>query len=404
MRKNIVVVGTSFGGFTGALELKDLLDNAHHITVIAPSPIFTFIPSLIWYPFGLRNDHEITFDVRPIYKNKGITFIQEPVLRFDTTSRLIITPTQQVAYDFLLIATGPKLDFDSVKGFGPDKHSLSIFSLDHAKQTKIAWEAFIKDPGPIVIGASQGASFFGAAYEFVFNVITQLKKQHIQDKSLITFITPEPFLTHFGVGGFGQSKAMCERLFDENNIQWRTNASIDEVFTNRVTLTNGESFDTKFTMIMPRFLGIDAIRNSPQLGDNEGFIPVKTTYQHKLFPSIFAAGTAIQIKQTESTAVPCGVPKTGYAAEQMAKVAAHNIKTILENKLAIEDDLFLENLPFEKITTNYIMDTGTAGILLLGDKMTGNKFLEFAISGPQSHWAKVAFEKYFLSSRRRGKV
>jgi sulfide:quinone oxidoreductase len=66
-RKRIIVIGTSFAGYTGALELHDLLGSAHDITVVANTHEFVFIPSLIWYPFGLREKHDIAFDVRPIY-------------------------------------------------------------------------------------------------------------------------------------------------------------------------------------------------------------------------------------------------------------------------------------------------------------------------------------------------
>ena len=38
-------------GYTGALELHELLGNAHDITVVANTHEFVFIPSLIWYPF-----------------------------------------------------------------------------------------------------------------------------------------------------------------------------------------------------------------------------------------------------------------------------------------------------------------------------------------------------------------
>src|SRR6266498_1507189 len=162
-RKRIVVVGTSFAGYTGALELHELLGDDHDITVVANTHDFVFIPSLIWYPFGLREKQDISFDVRPIYAQHHIHFVEASVTGFDLERRLVKTNGADIPYDYLLIATGPKVDFDSVRGLGPHKHSHSICNLAHAEETRRAWKHFLHDPGPIVVGAAQGAACFGAA-------------------------------------------------------------------------------------------------------------------------------------------------------------------------------------------------------------------------------------------------
>src|SRR5215472_14213308 len=162
-RKRVVVVGSSFAGYTGALELQHLLGDAHDIIVIAKSADFVFIPSLIWFPFGLREKKDIAFDVRPIYAKRNIQFIEAEATGFDLAGRKVLTSAGPIDYDFLLIATGPKVDYESVQGLGPGKNSWSICNIEHATNTRRAWEKFLKDPGPIVIGASQGAACFGAA-------------------------------------------------------------------------------------------------------------------------------------------------------------------------------------------------------------------------------------------------
>ncbi|MFX5873850.1 NAD(P)/FAD-dependent oxidoreductase, partial [Acinetobacter baumannii] len=70
-----------------------------------------------------------------------------------------------VDYDYLVIATGPELAFDEIPGFGPDAHTQSICATDHAKAARDAFEALCANPGPIVVGAAQGASCYGPAYE-----------------------------------------------------------------------------------------------------------------------------------------------------------------------------------------------------------------------------------------------
>lgn len=398
-RKRIVVIGTSFAGYTGALELHELLGKQHDITVIASSHEFVFIPSLIWYPFGLREKGDIAFDVRPIYAERGITFVEDKVTGFDL-ERQVVQAAQagELPYDYLLIATGPKVDFASVPGLGPDKYSLSICNVEHAEETRHAWSRFIQDPGPIVIGAAQGAACFGAAYEFIFNVRHQLKKLHLLEKAPLTYVTAEPFLGHFGIGGFGNAKWMSEKFFKMEGIDWRTNSTISEVRADAVVLGTGEVLPSKFSMIIPRFLGIDAIRSTPGLGNANGFIETGDDYRHKVYPNVYAAGVAVHVPPVGETDVPCGVPKTGYPSEVMAKTAAHNIAA------DIRGETERKTMPFSLIQAYCIMDTGDMGMMILGDHMLGARHLEFIIPGPQAHWAKLAFEKYFLYSRKHGHV
>ena len=397
-RKRIVVVGSSFAGYTGALELKHLLGDAHDITVIAKSADFVFIPSLIWYPFGLREKKDIAFDVKPIYAKHGIQFLEAEAMRFDPAAKQVVTTAGPIDYDYLLIGTGPKVDFESVPGLGPGKHSWSICNIDHATKTRAAWEAFVKDPGPIVIGASQGAACFGAAYEFMFNVRYQLKKHKLLDKAPITFVTAEPFLGHFGIGGFGNAKKMAEMFFNMYHIRFVVDAVVKEVQQDGVLMDDGAFLPSKFTMIIPRFLGVDAVRNSPGLGNANGFIEVNDGYQHLRYPEIYAAGVAVFVPPIGGSKVPCGVPKTGYPSEVMAKTAVANIAA------SIKGEKERHSMPFSMIHAYCIMDTGDMGMMILGDHMLGARHLEFVIPGPQAHWAKLAFEKYFLATRSHGRV
>ena len=397
-RKHVVVIGSSFAGYTGALELREMLGDEHDITVIDKSSDFVFIPSLIWYPFGSREAKDISFDVRPVYEKRGIRFLQTPARGFDLENRTVHTGNGDVPYDYLLIATGPFVDFEDVPGLGPEKNSWSICNLGHAEETRQAWERFLDDPGPIVIGASQGAACFGAAYEFVFNVRYQLKKNKLLDKAPIAYVTAEPFLAHFGIGGLGKGQMMAEKMFKFYDIDRRTNAVVDEVQPDAVVLEGGERIPSKFTMIIPRFLGVDAVRNTPGLANANGFIEVDEGYQHPDHPEVYAAGVAVHVPPPEETPIPCGVPKTGYPSEQMAKTAAHNIA------VEITGEGERKEMPFSMIHAYCIMDTGNMGMVILGDQMLGPRHLEFIIPGPQAHWAKIAFEKYFMATRKRGRV
>jgi len=106
---------------------------------------------------------------------------------------------------------------------------------------------------------------------------------------------------------------------------------------------------------------------------------------------------AVYVPPAGETPVACGVPKTGYPSEVMAKTAAANIAADIKGSEH-------KTMPFSLIHAYCIMDTGNMGMLILGDHMLGARHLEFIIPGPQAHWAKLAFEKYFLYTRKHGHV
>ena len=395
-RKRIVIVGTNFASYTAALELKELVGDNHDITVVANTHKFLFFPSLIWYPFGLREEKDITFDVRPIYKSHGIEFIEAEVTGFaPAQNQVLLRQGAPISYDYLLIGTGPKVDYDYIPGLR--EHSHSIVGLPAAQRTREAWNRFLADPGPVVIASAQGAACFGAAYEFLFNVRYQLAKHKLQDKASLTYVTAEPFAAHFGIGGFGNAQKMCEWMFAHYQISAHFNAVIKEVKADGVVLESGEFYPSKFTMVMPRFVGVDAVRSSPGLANPNGFIEVDDSYQHPTFANIYAAGVAVHVKPPAQPPVPCGVPKTGYPTEQMAKTAVRNIVADIKG-------LAKTHAKFDDMAAYCIMDTGNMGMLIVGDHMLSPREHEFIIPGPEAHWAKVAFEKYFLWSRRHAHV
>ena len=57
-----------------------------------------------------------------------------------------------------MIATGFLNDFDVIPGLGPGGNAYSIAALDGAVDAAEGWARFVNEPGPIVVGATQGAA------------------------------------------------------------------------------------------------------------------------------------------------------------------------------------------------------------------------------------------------------
>jgi sulfide:quinone oxidoreductase len=400
---HIVVLGAGTGGMPAAYELRAELGKSHRITVINASETFQFVPSNPWVGVGWRKRDDITFPIRPYLEKKGIDFIANMVNRIDPeTNRLELADGESVYYDYLLITTGPKLAFDEVEGSGPQGHTQSVCTVDHAEQAHFAYEEFIRVPGPIVIGAVQGASCFGPAYEYAMILDTDLRRRKLRDKVPMTFVTSEPYIGHLGLGGVGDSKGMLESELRNRHIKWITNAKVSKVEEGILHAVEhndaGESIKEhdvpfKYAMLLPAFKGVDAVASVEGLCNPRGFVIVDEHQRSPKYPNIYSAGVCIAIPPVEETPIPTGAPKTGYMIETMITAIVQNIKEELAGKT-----------PTHKGSWNAIClaDMGDSGAAFVALPQIPPRNVNWFKKGKWVHVAKVAFEKYFLRKMKKG--
>ncbi|PWI57031.1 NAD(P)/FAD-dependent oxidoreductase [Sulfoacidibacillus thermotolerans] len=392
----IIVVGASFAGLTAAFDLRRELGKEHEVVVISKGSHFVFIPSMPWVVLGTRTAEQVSFPLAPALAKQGIEFIQDAVTKIDPTQNLVYTQSTQFHYDYLFLGTGPALDFSAVEGLGPHGgFTHSVCNLEHSLSAQSAFKEFLKNPGPLVIGATQGASCFGAGYEFLLNIESFLRKNGLRDKVKISWVTPEPFLGHFGLGGVGDSENMVKKMFKELKIDGYANHAVKKIEKDKVILDDGTELPFAYSMMIPPFKGIDAVFNTPGLGNANGFIPVTSQYRHPNFANIFAGGVNVALAPKDPTPIPTGVPKTGYMAEHMAKTAVKNIIADIEGTLTHDFD------PYD-MKALCILDSGDAGIYMIADPVfppQKNYTLQY---GSWVHGAKIAFEKYFIWKMKNG--
>ncbi|MEY4718948.1 MAG: hypothetical protein RL563_1566 [Pseudomonadota bacterium] len=399
----IVIVGAGIGGIPMALEMKENARKEDEVVVIADTPTFHFVPSNPWVAVNWRKPDDIKVELAPMFKKKKIGFIQQKVTRFHPENNQVeVADGGLVDYDFLIIATGPKLAFDEVSGLGPNGHTQSICHVDHAGESGEFWNTFVEDPGPIIIGAAQGASCFGPAYEYMFIAETDLRQRKIRDKVKMTYVTSEPYIGHLGLGGVGDTKGMLESEMRNKHINWICNAKIDKVEAGMMFVTevdeNGQEkkkheLPFKHSMILPAFKGVDALTGIDKLVNPRGFVIVDEHQRNPTFKNIYSIGVCIAIPPLEQTPVPTGTPKTGYMIESMVTATAHNIRAELDGKQ-----------PQEKGTWNALClaDFGDSGIAFLAMPQIPPRNVQWASRGKWVHWAKIAYEKYFIRKVRKG--
>ena len=397
-RKRVVVLGSNFGGFTAALSVKHELHGDVDVKVISPSDQFVFNPSLIWLPFGKRKAEDITVPVVPVFSEHDIEFVHAAATAIDPAAKTVATGTSTHPYDYLVIATGYRNRMDMVPGLTPENRAYTITTLPDAEIAGGGWRKFLEKPGPVIIGATQGAGCFGAAYEFLFNMSYQLKKHGIRRQVDLTYVTPEPFLGHFGIGGLPHGEQLLGMFMKKERITTVGDVGMTSLDDGRLTLNDGRTLDYTYAMIVPPFVGQDFLRGVPDLTDEKGYIAVRDTYQTTGHDDIYAVGIAAAVDAPWHTANPVGIPKTGFPTEQQAHIAAKNIAAQIRGESPHDHKQFAD------IKAVCVLDAGNNGVLILADKMLPPRKHGVLIPGPQAHAMKVGFEKYFLWKTRHGYV
>lgn len=400
--KNIVVLGSNFAGYTTALQLSKKLKkkrDQYQITVISPTHDFLYVPSLIWVPFGRREVKDLRFDIRPVLHKNKIEFIQKSAQRVEPeTNQVWLEDGTSLEYTYLVIATGVAMNFDFLDGLNPEDNKIQNIVIPKlAVKTREAFDELVKDPGPVVVGATQGASCMGAAYEYLFNMDKELRRHKVRDQVKLYWITPEPYIGHFGIDGMPGGEAMLKMFMKLYNIQWITDASIEKIEDNKILLKDGTELPYKMAMLMPPFEGAPVMKQSPELVDGKGFVETKPSYQHIKYDNVFAAGLAVKVAAPfEIKKTPFGVPKTGYPSDVTGKIVANNIVKL------VNGDKKLEEKAWGKIPAICIMDAGHKEVYLLANHLF--KPRQFAILLPNifNDFGKVLLEKYFLWKNRHG--
>jgi len=336
-------------------------------------------------------------------KRHGIDFASIGATRvLPHEMRLELSDGSSLSYDQLIIATGPDLAFDEIPGFGPQGHTLSICQTAHAAEAHRRFEELCANPQPIVVGAAQGASCFGPAYEFAMILDTELKRRGVRDRVPMTFITPEPYIGHLGLDGVGDTKGLLESEMRDRHIKWITNATVTSIENGTIHVEEvdqdgkvARTHDLPFglSMLLPAFRGVEAVRGIEGLSNPRDFVIVDKHQRNPAFPDIFALGVCIAIPPVGPTPLAVGVPKTGFMIESMVTAVVANIGELLDGREPSHDASW---------NAICLADFGDGGVAFIAEPQIPPRNANFAMQGKWVHYAKIGFEKYFPRKIRKG--
>jgi sulfide:quinone oxidoreductase len=390
----LIVLGGGVAGHTTATFAAKWLGSEHEVVVVTPNAKWNWIPSNIWVGVGRMKKEEVTFDLAPVYAKAGITYKQAKAVSLnpkgnESSDKAFVSiefteagkegQTEDIEYDYIVNATGPKLNFGATPGLGEGselgENTVSVCTADHAVHAseKLA-EAIEKMKGgtrqKFLIGTGHGmCTCQGAAFEYLFNIEHELNKAGVRDMADMKWISNESFLGDFGMGGLHMkvggyvvnSKLFAESLFSERNVHWLIGAHTNKVEAGKVgyELLDGtmgeEEFD--FAMLIPPFAGVglkayakDGSDITDTIFNPAGFMKVDgdytpkpyaewkasdwpRTYQNPTYKNMFAAGIAFApphiiskpMKSPNGTPINPTPPRTGMPSGIIGKAVAHSV-------------------------------------------------------------------------------
>jgi len=406
--RKLLVVGGGIGGLSSAFDAKHNLRPEDEVTVVSDRECFQFTPSNPWVSTRMRTPEDISISLTEILPRHKINFVNSKATRLDPGRQTLkLENGETLDYDYLIIATGPRLAFDEVPG--ANKYPVSVCTTPHASHAAIEVDKLQEDPGPVVVGSMQGSSCFGPAYEFGLLLHSELYKRggtKLVEQCPMTFVTPEPYIGHLGLKGAGESQRILETILKKKGIAYYDNCKINKVTSGHVSITKVDESKTmnlpcKLSMLIPPFRGHHVWEKVKGLTDDKGMIKVNDFQQSTTYPNIFGVGVCVSIPPVEKTLVPTGPPKTGYMIESQGTAAVKNIRIMIDHseKHKEEDEeaypqVELRNRPL--LMGLCITDFGSDGAIFLTQPQYPPRRTDVTISGKLGTLAKIAFEKYFL--------
>jgi len=398
----LVIMGGGVAGHTAASFASKWLGSEHEVVVVTPNSLWNWIPSNIWVGVGGMTKKDVTFPIAPVYEKAGVDFRQAkavsinpegkdgsetPFITIEYTGQGKAGKSEELTYDYLINATGPKLNFDATPGLGDGKgqmgtHTVSVCTADHAEHANHELKACIEkmkkgERQTFLIGTGHGmCTCQGAAFEYIFNVEHTINQAGVRDMADIVYITNESFLGDFGMGGIHfkmggyatSSKVFAESLYAERGMDWILGAHVNKVEEGKVTFESldgtmdEQEFD--FAMLIPPFAGV-GFKAYDKAGEDitskifapNGFMKVDANYnagayenwkpsdwpstlQNPDYKNMFAAGIAFApphliskpMSSPNGTPINPTPPRTGMPSAMMGKAVVASICDMMQGK------------------------------------------------------------------------
>lgn len=332
----VLVLGAGTGGISVAAKLNKYL-KPNEIGIIDPSETHYYQPYWTLNGAGLGNK-EMTAKPTAKLIPKSADWIKEKILSIDpANNRVNLSDNTSISYEYLVVATGLKLNWDRIEGLSGNLGKNGICTVYEYNQVdyvanqlenfKGGTAIFVMPPVPIKCA--------GAPQKIMYLADHVFRKNGVRENSKIQFATAG--VAMFGIPVFAEALG---KIVKEKNIEPKFQHKIvgvdaekkEAIFdvTDSMGKVNRERLKFDLLHIVPTMSAHDFISNSGlavEEGDQKGWLAVdKFTLQHKKFSNIFGVG--------DVTGVPNS--KTGAAIRKQYPIVVKNLLSVMKGEPPLE--------------------------------------------------------------------
>lgn len=383
----IVIAGAGAAGLAAASYLVQKLDGAK-ITLIDARKEHFYQPGFTLVASGIKSAPYVVSTTRE-YVPGGVELVEERVVEFDPDGNKVVTESGKPhAYDFLIVATGLKLDYAAIPGMDEEQiGNNGLGSIYHSPaKAEATWRAMsgFADKGGVGVFCRPGTEMkcAGAPLKYTFVTDDYLRRRGNRGKAEVIYNANNKAL--FSVPIVHEKVRM---LFEARGVKVNYERVLESIdLSKRIATFKSPvgpiELQYDFINVIPPMRAPDSVRNSPlpwQEGGwaKDGWIEVdKHNLRHKRFANVFAVGDVAGVPKGKTAAsvkwqVPVAVDHLVAAISGKESKAVYNgytscpLITRLGQAMLIEFD-YKDNLtpsfpgviaPLEELWISWVMKT-----------------------------------------------
>ncbi|MGB7588344.1 MAG: FAD-dependent oxidoreductase [Solirubrobacterales bacterium] len=299
-RPRVLIAGGGVAALEGALALRDLAEGRIEVELHAPRREFLYRPFAVGEPYGAASI--LRYDLERLAQRSGASFHLGGIVSVDGARRRAMTRDgREVAYDYLLVATGARMLW-AVPG------AVTFWGVaDEGGVGGVVRKLRTGELRNVVFTMPSGSTWALPAYELALLASAVLARSGVEDGRLIV-VTPEDVPLQIFGRRVGEQMT---QLLEERGIEVISGTHPVKFEDGRLRVAPGRPIETDAVISLPRLEG-RRIGGIPH--DVDGFVAVDEHGGVIGMERVFAAGdiTAFPVKQ-------------GGIAAQLADVAARSI-------------------------------------------------------------------------------
>ncbi|MEW7980775.1 MAG: FAD-dependent oxidoreductase [gamma proteobacterium symbiont of Phacoides pectinatus] len=372
----VTVVGAGFAALTAVQKLR-AADPGMEITLVAPSPEFTYLPGTIWIPSGIRQPQDLLINLERFFARQRVDYRQASATGLREGGRIVETNQGEIPNDGLIICSGGRF----IKKLPGIEHSITPCEGIPAA-VRIRERLREMQGGTIAIGFAGNpkeptAMRGGPMFEFLFGIERQLRLEGRRDQFKLVFFSPAP-----KPGNRLGPKAVEGLLSEMASLGIDTHLGHKmKGFTEKSVITEGGEFAADLILFMPGMTGNEWFDNTQLPRSEGGLIRANRLCQVEGMQRVYVAG------DSGSYPGPDWMPKQAHMADLQAEAAAANL--LAEFRGQTPEKRF-------RVELVCIVDCCNTGMLVARNERHNLVMPKMRLF----HWLKRAFEWWYLRQYR----